>query len=120
MKKPHLDFPFRPRLDGSEELYTQNKNYRPPEQKFTLDQVRDWVIQHQRQLILTAQSEGQTQFPLIGNLLFPSLADVFFEKLKLTYNQDYHFDHNTLIFLSTDISIEQGDQISIKYYQQRP
>jgi hypothetical protein len=43
-KKPTIDFITREELDGTEELYTQNENYEPKEQKFTLRSVMNYVL----------------------------------------------------------------------------
>ncbi len=44
MKKPHIDFPLRATLDGTEELYTQNAAYIPTEQKFTVSILQHYIL----------------------------------------------------------------------------
>ena len=43
-KKPTIDFKMREVLDGTEELYTQNENYEPKEQKFRLRTVMTYIL----------------------------------------------------------------------------
>jgi len=43
-KQPHIDFEQRAELDGTEEFYTQNANYTPTEQKFTLSAVKAFIL----------------------------------------------------------------------------
>ena len=43
-KKPHIDFPLRENLDGSEELYSQNTNWEPAEQKFTVSDLATHIL----------------------------------------------------------------------------
>ncbi len=43
-KIPHIDFKERDVLDGTEEIYTQNLNYDPKEQKFTVGQLEEHIL----------------------------------------------------------------------------
>ena len=43
-KKPHIDFTTRTTLDGTEELYTQSAEWEDSEQKFTLAQVSEYIL----------------------------------------------------------------------------
>ena len=44
MKIPHLDFGSRTTITGEEEIYTQNQNFDPKEQKFTVDVLKKYLL----------------------------------------------------------------------------
>ena len=118
-KKPHISFPWRKLLDGTEELYTQNAAYDPAEQKFTLAQVKDWILKNKPAQIVAsfeATENDQKVFTLKNEVLLPELSEVHFEKCKLTYGQDYRILGKEFYFLGKGFQICPGEQLEIKYY----
>jgi|GEM_PF-2411630 len=118
-KKPHLEFGQRADLDGSEELYTQNANYSPTEQKFTLAQVKEWILKDElseHTEVIIANQEDQRSFQLAQEVLLPYLSEVHFEKCKLTYNQDYIIRNDKLIYTSEGFQICEGERLEVRYF----
>lgn len=117
-KKPHLDFKLREELDGNEEIYTQHQDFQPHEQKFTLSQVKAWILQDLKQHteFFTAEIDQQTHFSLEHEVILPMLSEVHFEKCKLTFGQDYNFRKNEFIYLGKDFEINEGEQLEVRYF----
>ena len=118
-KKPHISFPWREELDGSEEFYTQNAAYDPKEQKFSLEQVKAWILKHQPKQIhevFEANEEDQRLFELQEEVLFPELSEAHFEKCKLTYGRDYRIAKKQFYYHGKGFHICPGEQLEVKYY----
>ena len=118
-KKPHISFPWREELDGTEEFYTQNAAYDPKEQKFTLEQVKAWISENKPVQIVEvfeAEEEDQRLFELQQEVLFPQLSEVYFEKCKLTYGQDYRIAGTQFYYHGKGFHICPGEQLEIKYF----
>ena len=106
-------------MDGSEVFYTQNVAYDPKEQKFTLEQVKEWILKNKPTQIVEvfeASKDDQRIFELQKEVLFPELSEVHFEKCKLTYGQDYRIAAKQIYYHGKGLQICPGEQLEIKYY----
>ena len=81
MAKPHLDFPTRESIDGTEELYSQSINWEPAEQKFTVAQLASFILAQipESGETNTASNVGETGIEIFDKKVG---ADLQFRKLR--------------------------------------